>query len=102
MAKLEDLISDILCEAGMLRQHIRTRVALELPGYFRPEKKWDLVIVADGQLIAAMELKSQAGPSFGNNFNNRTEEACCFGKRAEDGESRAPSRQAMDRDERRP
>jgi hypothetical protein len=75
MAKLEALISDILCEAGMLRESIRTRVSLELPGYFRPEKKWDLVVVADGQLIAAMELKSQAGPSFGNNFNNRTEEA---------------------------
>ena len=75
MAKLEALISDILCEAGMLRESIRTRIALELPGYFRPEKKWDLVVVADGQLIAAMELKSQAGPSFGNNFNNRTEEA---------------------------
>jgi len=75
MAKLEELISDILCEAGMLRESIRTRIALELPGYFRPEKKWDLVVVADGQLIAAMELKSQAGPSFGNNFNNRTEEA---------------------------
>ena len=75
MAKLEALISDILYEAGMLREYIRTRVALELPGYFRPEKKWDLVIVAEGQLIAAMELKSQAGPSFGNNFNNRTEEA---------------------------
>ena len=28
-----------------------------------------------GQLIAAVELKSQVGPSFGNNFNNRTEEA---------------------------
>ena len=25
--------------------------------------------------IAAIELKSQVGPSFGNNFNNRTEEA---------------------------
>jgi hypothetical protein len=75
MAKLEDLISDILYESGMRREFIRSRVALELPGYFRPEKKWDLVIVADGQLIAAMELKSQAGPSFGNNFNNRTEEA---------------------------
>ena len=61
MAKLEALISDILCEAGMLRESIRTRIALELPGYFRPEKKWDLVVVADGQLIAAMELKSQAG-----------------------------------------
>lgn len=75
MAKLEALISDILFEAGMLREYIRTRVALELPGYFRPEKKWDLVIVAEGQLIAAMELKGQGGPSFGNNFNNRTEEA---------------------------
>jgi hypothetical protein len=75
MARLEALISDILCEAGMLRESIRTRVSLELPGYFRPEKKWDLVVIADNQLIAAMELKSQAGPSFGNNFNNRTEEA---------------------------
>jgi hypothetical protein len=27
------------------------------------------------QLIAALESKSQVGPSFGNNFNNRTEEA---------------------------
>lgn len=58
MGKLEALISDILCEAGMLRESIRTRVALELPGYFRSEKKWDLVVIADGQLIAAMELKS--------------------------------------------
>jgi hypothetical protein len=49
MAKLEELISDILCEAGMLRESIRTRIALELPGYFKPEKKWDLVVVADGQ-----------------------------------------------------
>jgi hypothetical protein len=75
MAKLEALISDIFCEAGMQRDSIRTRFALELPGFFRPEKKWDLVVIAENQLIAAMELKSQAGPSFGNNFNNRTEEA---------------------------
>jgi len=46
-----------------------------LPGYFRPTKRWDLVTVSDGQLVAAIELKSQVGPSFGNNFNNRTEEA---------------------------
>jgi len=26
-------------------------------------------------LVAAIEAKSQVGPSFGNNFNNRTEEA---------------------------
>jgi type II restriction enzyme len=29
----------------------------------------------EGVLIAAIELKSQVGPSFGNNFNNRAEEA---------------------------
>lgn len=47
----------------------------ELPGYFRPTKDWDLVVVSNKALIAAVELKSQVGPSFGNNFNNRTEEA---------------------------
>jgi hypothetical protein len=45
-----------------------------LPGYFRPEKDWDLVIVVDGRLIASVEFKSHIG-SFGNNFNNRVEEA---------------------------
>lgn len=46
----------------------------ELPGYYRPTKQWDLVVKVDEQLVAAVEFKSQSG-SFGNNFNNRTEEA---------------------------
>lgn len=46
-----------------------------MPGWYRPEKKWDLLFVSEGQLVAAIEFKSQVGPSFGNNFNNRTEEA---------------------------
>jgi hypothetical protein len=48
---------------------------VELPGFFRPTKEWDLLIIRDQTLIAAIEAKSQVGPSFGNNFNNRTEEA---------------------------
>jgi len=48
---------------------------LDLPGYFRSTKEWDLLVIKDGLLIAALEAKSQVGPSFGNNFNNRTEEA---------------------------
>lgn len=48
---------------------------LELPGFFRPTKQWDLLVVRNRHLLAAMELKAQVGPSFGNNFNNRTEEA---------------------------
>jgi len=51
------------------------RAVLTLPGYFRPTKLWDLLVLHEGRLIAAVELKSQVGPSFGNNFNNRTEEA---------------------------
>jgi len=51
------------------------RSLLTLPGYFRPTKLWDLLVLHQGRLIAAVELKSQVGPSFGNNFNNRTEEA---------------------------
>jgi len=47
----------------------------QLPGYFRPTKDWDMLIVSPAnKLIAVIELKSQVG-SFGNNFNNRTEEA---------------------------
>ncbi|AEE53378.1 PaeR7I family type II restriction endonuclease [Haliscomenobacter hydrossis] len=46
-----------------------------LPGYFRPTKDWDFLIISPKkQLIAVIEFKSQVG-SFGNNFNNRTEEA---------------------------
>ncbi len=48
---------------------------LQLPGFYRPTKEWDLLVVRDNRLLAAIELKAQAGPSFGNNFNNRTEEA---------------------------
>lgn len=51
------------------------RTALTLPGYFRPTKLWDLLVTYKQNLVAAVELKSQVGPSFGNNFNNRTEEA---------------------------
>ncbi len=48
---------------------------LTLPGFYRPSKSWDLVIynTAD-EPVAALEFKSQAG-SFGNNANNRVEEA---------------------------
>lgn len=45
-----------------------------LPGYFRATKEWDAVVVYKGKLVAAFELKSQVGPSFGNNLNNRSEE----------------------------
>lgn len=51
------------------------RSEVTIPGFYRPTKNWDLMVVSRGQLVAAIEFKSQVGPSFGNNFNNRVEEA---------------------------
>ena len=75
MAALESLVVDILQETGIDNLIVKTRRDLELPGYYRPEKKWDLIVLSGGHLVCALEFKSQVGPSFGNNFNNRSEEA---------------------------
>lgn len=69
------LLCDLLIKAGVGSHELIRNAGLELPGWYRPEKKWDLLLVSGGKLIAAIEFKSQVGPSFGNNFNNRTEEA---------------------------
>ena len=69
------LCRDLLIEAGIPSAEVHWERKLELPGFYRAEKNWDLVAVVNGQLLAVIEFKAQVGPSFGNNFNNRTEEA---------------------------
>jgi type II restriction enzyme len=70
------LVMDIVRANGLDHARIhRERRVLTLPGYFRPTKLWDLLVMNEGRLIAALEFKSQVGPSFGNNTNNRAEEA---------------------------
>lgn len=69
------LVRDLLVGAGVPGESVRTGSRLELPGWFRAEKQWDLVVVHREHLLAAVEFKSQVGPSIGNNFNNRTEES---------------------------
>jgi len=54
--------------------HTNVKKHRTLPGYFRPAKEWDVVVMSGSDLIAVVEVKSQVG-SFGNNFNNRVEEA---------------------------
>jgi len=70
-----DLFAKLIRDAGMPEDCIFRSSKLELPGFYRPTKEWDLLVVKDGQLVCVLEAKSQVGPSFGNNFNNRTEEA---------------------------
>lgn len=69
-----ELFAKIARDSGLTDSEIHMKETT-LPGYYRPTKEWDLVLYADGDLIASVEFKSHIGPSFGNNFNNRVEEA---------------------------
>ncbi|MGC3989821.1 MAG: PaeR7I family type II restriction endonuclease [Chthoniobacteraceae bacterium] len=69
------LIGDLVKANGLTHAQIcLNKGVVTLPGYFRPTKQWDMVVMNNGRLVAVIEMKSQVG-SFGNNFNNRTEEA---------------------------
>ena len=70
------LVRQMVVQSGLKESEVLTNTQLvTLPGYFRPTKKWDLLVISRGLLVAAFEFKSQVGPSFGNNFNNRCEES---------------------------
>jgi hypothetical protein len=70
------LVKEIVRRNGLENADIcLKRRVLTLPGYFRPTKLWDMLVLNQKRLVAAVEFKSQVGPSFGNNFNNRAEEA---------------------------
>lgn len=70
------VVRTLLREAGLRDADVFARRSdSTLPGYYRASKQWDLVAIANGVVVACVEFKSQAGPSFGNNYNNRIEEA---------------------------
>ena len=69
------LVLDVVRANGLAHAEIhQKRAMLTLPGFFLPTKLWDILVIHRSELVASIELKSQVG-SFGNNFNNRTEEA---------------------------
>ena len=69
-----NILQEVAWGAGYEPSEVAFRPALYLPGFYRPQKRWDLVVFRKGRIDAAVELKSQAG-SFKNNFNNRAEES---------------------------
>ncbi len=69
------MVLELVKANGLAHADIHTSKGLVvLPGFFRPTKQWDTLIMLGGRLVAALEFKSQVG-SYGNNYNNRTEEA---------------------------
>ena len=82
-----ELVRAVVVENGLSKAEVFSGAELgkkrrhsNLPGYYRPVKEWDLLVVHKNELVAALEFKSQVGPSFGNNFNNRCEEALGMGE----------------------
>lgn len=71
---LHELIAREFAPLAALGATVRKSGKIPLPGYYRRTKNWDIVVTYRDILVAAIECKSQVG-SFGNNFNNRTEEA---------------------------
>jgi hypothetical protein len=71
---LQELIAREFAPLAIMGAKVRHHGTLPLPGYYRRTKNWDIVVTYNDILVAAIECKSQVG-SFGNNFNNRTEEA---------------------------
>lgn len=71
---LGDLLREVAILAGFTDREVRFQSRVELPGFYRPTKSWDMIVLRDDRLCAAVEMKSQVG-SFRKNFNNRSEEA---------------------------
>ncbi|MFB7111717.1 PaeR7I family type II restriction endonuclease [Streptomyces sp. NPDC056291] len=76
MKHVEDLLSDyILRLSGAAALQIKTGKAARLPGFYRPRKDWDLVVMDGKRLLVAIEAKSQDVEKLASNANNRVEEA---------------------------
>ena len=69
-----DLLTWVVHSHGLPDAIVLTGRKAQIPGFFRPTKSWDVVIMDHDTLIATIELKSIAD-SFGKNANNRNEEA---------------------------
>lgn len=74
MDAFAELLLELLERCGIARSDMYCGRSTSLPGFYRPTKDWDLVVVVEGNLLIALELKSLP-TSFGNNSNNRVEEA---------------------------
>ena len=80
MAGFITLVQHVVNRVDGYRYQINHRgKGIELPGYYRRTKNWDLIVTGHGQIAAVIELKSMSG-AYGKNFNNRLEEALGSGK----------------------
>lgn len=71
---LQALIIRVFIDAG-IPAHLIDVKKRPIAGYFRRDKSWDVVVMVADRVVGIIELKSMAGDSPGQNYNNRTDEA---------------------------
>jgi hypothetical protein len=71
---LQLLLVSVFADAGIPAHMMEVR-RRPIPGYFRRDKSWDIVVTVSDRVLAIIELKSITGQQPGQNFNNRTDEA---------------------------
>lgn len=72
--ELQLLLVAVFVDAGIPAEMMEVK-RLPIPGYFRRDKSWDIVVTVQGRVLGIIELKSITGRNPGQNFNNRTDEA---------------------------
>lgn len=70
---LQELVVSVFVHAG-IPAHLMAVKKRPIAGYFRRDKRWDIVVMVNDRVAGIIELKSMAGEG-GKNFNNRTDEA---------------------------
>lgn len=71
---LHELVVGVFVDAGIPARLIDVK-RRPIAGYFRRDKSWDIVVMVAERVVGIVELKSMAGTSPGQNYNNRTDEA---------------------------
>ncbi len=72
--ELQTLLVQVFADGGIPPQLMEVK-RRPIPGYFRRDKSWDVVVTVESRVVGIIELKSIVGESPGQNFNNRTDEA---------------------------
>lgn len=72
--ELQALLVRVFVDAGVPPRLIDVKKR-PVAGYFRRDKSWDVVVMVADRVVGIIELKSMAGSSPGQNYNNRTDEA---------------------------
>jgi len=69
-----ELVDWVLRENGLDEASIYLRSDREIPGFFRPTKEWDMLVVHEGRTMAAVEFTSYRVPPLASDTNTCIEE----------------------------